>query len=521
MQPKLLLPLTAFALLLGAPAAANAAVTVTVTGNTATFAGDAAADNITLGVNQDGLITHNAGGTATTDFGGGKTFKSDNTLTVDVTGGDGNDTINLSGADLLASSIDGGAGDDIIVGGDPAETIDGGDGNDRITGFKGNDTVNGGNGNDVMIWNNGDGTDADNGDAGIDEVLITTGTANDNMIVKPQSGGVRFDRTNAAFGIDLKDDERLTITSFSGDDTLTTEPGVTIPMTIDAGSGDDVITTGDGNDLSNGNDGNDTLNGSGGNDRIVGDRGNDTINGGDGADTLVWNNGDGSDVINGDAGSDIVEDNLGAGVDVSTLKNDGARVRYDRTNVGQFNLSMATVELLNLNTLGGDDTVDVFPDVALPVNVNAGDGNDTLHLRGVSADTIRGGAGYDSAAVDALDGVAEVEAVDRPAAPQPSPAAGKATMARNAKVKKGVASIKLTCPAGTSGCSGTLLLFSTKSVKAGPFSGQALLGRKAYAIAAGQTRTIKVKLAKGTAKLAKKKKLVATAEGKGKVTLRF
>src|SRR5215204_4240365 len=117
MQPKLLLPLTAFALLLGAPAAANAAVTVNVNANTVTFAGDAAADNITLGVNADGLITHNAGGAASTDFGAGKTFKSDNTLTVNVTGGDGNDTINLSGADLLASSIDGDGGDDIIVGG--------------------------------------------------------------------------------------------------------------------------------------------------------------------------------------------------------------------------------------------------------------------------------------------------------------------------------------------------------------------------------------------------------------------
>jgi hypothetical protein len=113
--------------------------------------------------------------------------------------------------------------------------------------------------------------------------------------------------------------------------------------------------------------------------------------------------------------------------------------------------------------------------------------------------------------------------LDSPAVPQPAPApaAGKATMARNANVKKGVASIKLTCPAGTSGCSGTLILFTSKSVKDSPFSGQALLGRKAYSIAAGQTKTIKVKLAKGTAKLAKKKKLVATVEGKGKVTLRF
>ena len=52
--------------------------------------------------------------------------------------------------------------------------------------------------------------------------------------------------------------EKLTLTSFSGNDVLTTGPGVTLPMNIDAGPGDDTITTG------------------GGTDRIVGDRGNDT-----------------------------------------------------------------------------------------------------------------------------------------------------------------------------------------------------------------------------------------------------
>src|SRR6478735_3983407 len=67
----------------------------------------------------------------------------------------------------------------VTLTGDAADAIDGGDGNDRVTGFRGNDVVNGGNGNDVMIWNNGDGTDDNNGDAVVDEVLVTAGTAND------------------------------------------------------------------------------------------------------------------------------------------------------------------------------------------------------------------------------------------------------------------------------------------------------------------------------------------------------
>ena len=37
-----------------------------------------------------------------------------------------------------------------------------------------------------MIWNNGDGTDDNHGGAGVDETLITAGTANDLMTVKPQ-----------------------------------------------------------------------------------------------------------------------------------------------------------------------------------------------------------------------------------------------------------------------------------------------------------------------------------------------
>src|SRR4051812_14301632 len=527
MQPKLLLPLAAAALVLAVPAAADAAVTSQVQGSVLTVTGDAADDNITIGVNNAGKLTNNFGFGDVTDFdaatAGVQSLDSNNTVAVTVNAGAGNDTINLSGGDLADSVINADAGDDIVVGSDNLDQINGGDGNDRVTGFRGNDVVNGGNGNDVMIWNNGDGTDDNNGDAGGDEVLITNGTANDVMNVKPTATGFRFDRTNAPFGINLKDDEKLSITSFSGNDTLTTEPGVTIPMNIDAGSGDDTITTGDGADLVNGSDGNDTLNGANGVDRLVGDRGADTMNGGNGDDTMVWNNGDGSDVMNGDAGDDRVENNLSGGVDVSTIKNENGRVRYDRTNVGQFSLSVASAEVFELNSLGGDDVLDVSPDVTLPVDVDAGDGNDFMHVRGVSADFIRGGAGTDTATVDAADAVAEVESVDRPAVvqPAPAPAAGVATFAKTVSVKKGVASLKVSCPAGTAGCNGSVSLFTSKAVRVGRVKAQLLLGRASFALKAGETKTIKVKLASGAAKLAAKKKLAAVTDAQVKLTLRF
>ena len=66
MQPKLLLPLAAAALVLAVPAAANAAVTSQINGNVLTLTGDATDDNVTIGVNNAGLLTHNFGGDART-----------------------------------------------------------------------------------------------------------------------------------------------------------------------------------------------------------------------------------------------------------------------------------------------------------------------------------------------------------------------------------------------------------------------------------------------------------------------
>ena len=80
------------------------------------------------------------------------------------------------------------------------------------------------------------------------------------------------------------------------------------------------------------------------------------MNGGGSDDTMDWNNGDGNDVMNGDAGIDRIENNLGAADDVSTLKVENGRVRYDRTNA-PFNLSVGTSEVFELNTFGGNDTL--------------------------------------------------------------------------------------------------------------------------------------------------------------------
>jgi len=573
------LVITAGLAALAVPAAAHAAATPSLqNGNTQlTVTGDATADNITLTANAAGRLTHNFGTGANglldaTDFnptvGVETTLPADGSINVIVNGDAGNDTINLSAPNLLGATISGEAGDDIIVGSGAVDSISGGADNDRITGFRGGETIKGDDGNDVIIWNNGDGNDINEGGAGNDETLITAGTADDNMTVAPSGAGTIFNRINAPFSVDMDGIEKLTITSFSGNDTLTTSPGVTQAMVIDAGSGDDTITTGDGADLINGGDGNDTLNGAGGGDRIVGDRGGDTFNGGAGDDTLNWNNGDGNDVMNGDADVDRIETNLGAGNDVSTLKPENGRVRYDRTSAGAFNLSIASAEVFELNTLAGNDSLTTTPGIGIAVVADGGAGNDTftgadepdtfsggsgddaldpgagndvadggegndaLTIRDGAGDLARGGAGADSAVADAtiLDAVApDVETVSRTASPPPPPAAGAATIARTGRVAKGVATVSVSCPAGVSGCKGVVTLLSAKAMKAGRVKAPLVLGRKAFTLKAGEKKSVKVKLASGTARLAKKKKLAVSArvfsegavERTAKVTLSF
>ena len=219
--------------------------------------------------------------------------------------------------------------------------------------------------------------------------------------------------------------------------------------------------------------------------------------------------------MNGDDGVDRVETNLSAAADTSTLKVENGRVRYDRTNPGPFNLSIGSSEYFELNALGGDDTLTSTP--GLPItrvgsHDAAGAGNDTLN---VGDDNDRpsfafGGSGTDKVTADAqgVDSVAaDVESIDWPAGRHARSGSGpgrRRSLATTAKVKQGVATLSVTCPAGVSGCNGSVALFTTKTLKAGKLKAALLLGRQAYALKAGETKTIKVKLASGTAKLAKK-----------------
>ncbi len=188
----------------------------------------------------------------------------------------GSDTYVESGISEL--SVDGGAGHDSITGGA---------GNDVLSGGSGTDTLNGGDGNDTfvfqqdMTWQNtvalergtgasvsingytgsydtfigGSGVDSLNGTAGNDYIA-----ANNGAFTLVQ--GVEV--INAGAGNDVVD---LSPTGFTWTDSVT----------VNAGTGNDVVWTDAGNDTLYGDSGNDTLHGAAGNDTLYGDNAQNLI----------------------------------------------------------------------------------------------------------------------------------------------------------------------------------------------------------------------------------------------------
>jgi Ca2+-binding RTX toxin-like protein len=558
---KLATLLAALAAGLGATALpAQAAVSsASIDGLTATLNLDGASDNVTVAVS-GGLLVHgqtsgglNSGSDWDSGTDGDQTVPADGTRTVIVNGGDGNDSITVvaKATELASSGLNGDGGDDVINGPDSNDTLTGGDGNDRLVAGKGDDLMQGGAGNDTLVWNQGDGSDRADGQAGNDGSEVNgAATLGDAFTIDPVAGGtVKLRRTNLGqFTFDAAT-ERFAVNGLGGDDSVTANNGVGAAtlLSVDGGAGVDTVNGSEGADLIVGGEANDVLSGGGGDDRIVGDRGADTMNGGAGDDTLVWNNGDGSDVANGDDGRDDVEVNGAPAVgDVFTVQPNGARIKFDRINLVPFTVDIGSSETLHANGLGGDDALTVGEVGAFEVTGAGGPGSDTLtgggsselflggsgndtinpgggldivsadddknqvNVRDRTADIARGGAGNDAVIADngqtdVLDGF---EAVDR--TPNEKPRATKTLPVTIGggivTTRKGTASIKLSCPAGSSAnCAGSLALRTAKAVRLAGLKVTLELGRARYEIAPGASRTLRVKLAKGTGKLADRK----------------
>ena len=142
-------------------------------------------------------------------------------LVIKMNGGD--DKISATGnlAALIQITIDGGDGNDQILGSNGIDTLIGGNGNDFIDGQQGNDIVSMGAGNDTFQWDPGDGSDGVDGGAGTDTMLFNGSAGNETFDVSANGDQVRFTRNLGNIVMDLDNLENIQVNALGGADTLT------------------------------------------------------------------------------------------------------------------------------------------------------------------------------------------------------------------------------------------------------------------------------------------------------------
>jgi Ca2+-binding RTX toxin-like protein len=430
------------------------------------FPGAASAAVSSQVANGDLVVTSNAGDQVViTDVGGQVKVNGDDpqsgpatSATIDsiaVTGGPDANSIDLKGVTgtafplLRNVTVDGAGGNDNINGSQLADVLDGGAGNDRIVGDDNQqdtfDVMRGGDGDDTLVWNPGDDDDINEGGAGADTSEVNGG-GKEQFEVKPSAtpDRVLFERVQpnadptflAPFKVDISDDtERLDLNAGAGDDIVNSAAGLdalSFALDVDGGDGNDTIDGGDGADL---------LSGGNGNDRLTGDDNpqttRDIVRGDAGDDTMIWNGGDDDDVNEGGDGNDTTEVNGAAAGEQFTVKPSlvtPGGVRFDRTGPtppGPFSIEISSnTERLDLNANAGNDSVSTERGVSsLKLDVDGAAGNDNIEggdaadllsggadqdvfrSRDKAADEVDGGDGVDLAKVDKRDSPRNVEAV--------------------------------------------------------------------------------------------------------------
>jgi len=311
----------------------------------------------------------------------------------------GNDSYSATGnlAALIKITVDGGAGNDNLLGSNGVDLLLGGAGNDFADGQQGNDVALLGAGDDTFQWDPGDGSDVIEGQDGTDTMAFNGSAANELMEASANGGRVLFTRNVANIVMDLDDVESIVAKAFGGTDTVTV------------------------NDLS----GTDVTN-------VVSDLA--IVGGADdaAADNVVVNATNGDDIASVvGSGSTAQVTGLPAVVSVS-----GASAATDRLTVNALagddviDASSVTAGSVLLTLTGGDDD-----DVLL-----GGDGNDTL-LGGAGDDVLLGGPGTDT-----IDGAPGDDIVIQGIAAETvtsAKAVGTSWLKTNARVVKGKAVLKV------------------------------------------------------------------------------
>jgi Ca2+-binding RTX toxin-like protein len=235
--------------------AAPTRVHARVQAGTLEITGTARADKIALRLAPGAPTTLqvDVGGDGTADFN----FETATFTAITVQARGGSDTI--TGSNGLAAlgrlTIDGGRGNDSLLGADGDDVLHGGAGNDTVNGASGNDTGLLGAGDDRFTWNPGDGNDTVEGQAGNDVLGFNGANAAELIDVAANGPRVTLFRNVANITIDLDAVERLELNAVGGADAITVNDltgtdlkATDIDLSASAGGGDaqpdTVITTG-------------------------------------------------------------------------------------------------------------------------------------------------------------------------------------------------------------------------------------------------------------------------------------
>jgi Ca2+-binding RTX toxin-like protein len=228
-----------------ATSAAQARVHARVQAGTLAITGTARADTIGLRL-APGVPTTlqvDVGGDGTADF----SFETATFTAITVHARRGADTITGSAglAELGRLTIHGGRGNDSLLGGDGDDVLLGGRGDDTVNGARGNDTGLLGAGDDRFTWNPGDGDDTVEGQAGNDVLAFNGSNAAERIDVAANGSRVRLFRNVANITMDFDAVERLELNAVGGADAIfvndltgTDLETVDIDLSASAGGGD-------------------------------------------------------------------------------------------------------------------------------------------------------------------------------------------------------------------------------------------------------------------------------------------
>jgi Ca2+-binding RTX toxin-like protein len=314
---------------------------------------------------------------------------------LELNAGDGDDTISTSGnlAALIALTLNGGGGNDTILGGNGVDTITGGDGDDFVDGNQGNDIAFLGAGVDTFQWDPGDGSDIVEGQGDVDTLLFNASAANEILALAANGARVQLTRNVGAIVMDTNGVETFTLNALGGTDAIvvgnlsgtqartvnvnlastiggSAGDGAADSLTIDgSGAANAITVTGAGTSFSvsglktavtatssegandtltvNGLAGSDTItattlaagivklviDGGADADKIFGSQGSDTILGGDGDDQVFGDNG--NDIAFLGAGNDRFEWAPGDGNDIVEGQADFDKLLFTGSNASE------------------------------------------------------------------------------------------------------------------------------------------------------------------------------------------